>query len=311
MVLFPWKALATNKLTSTLISGRLTTKYSGKKPIGLHFFTDNNKKQLDRNKQQVSEQTKNNEENDGEFDSFSNVVENKLSAKSLKRLMKRVVKDDMTKEYFQSRGIPLSLLVARKACRDEQLQRNLANILSQYTESSPTTEEAIVDVKRDEISGTFHSDEENDKVILACLPVLAKYLEDKYPKQVHAHHRILKVVDLSRPEDWYPLARNIQRKVILHIGPTNSGKTHAALEALRTAKSGIYCGPLRLLAWEVHERLNKGDENHHPVPCDLLTGQEQTEIPNAQHISCTVEMAPVHTRFQVGVIDEVCTFHID
>lgn len=34
------------------------------------------------------------------------------------------------------------------------------------------------------------------------------------------------------------------------MGPTNSGKTHAALQALKAADTGIYCGPLRLLAWE-------------------------------------------------------------
>ena len=35
------------------------------------------------------------------------------------------------------------------------------------------------------------------------------------------------------------------------MGPTNSGKTHAALQALKSADTGVYCGPLRLLAWEV------------------------------------------------------------
>ncbi len=39
-------------------------------------------------------------------------------------------------------------------------------------------------------------------------------------------------------------------------GPTNSGKTYTALQALRAAKRGVYCGPLRLLAMEVYETLN-------------------------------------------------------
>jgi ATP-dependent RNA helicase SUPV3L1/SUV3 len=34
-------------------------------------------------------------------------------------------------------------------------------------------------------------------------------------------------------------------------GPTNSGKTYQALQALASAKRGVYCGPLRLLAMEV------------------------------------------------------------
>ncbi len=40
-------------------------------------------------------------------------------------------------------------------------------------------------------------------------------------------------------------------QVVAHMGPTNSGKTHAALQALKAAETGVYCGPLRLLAWEV------------------------------------------------------------
>ena len=55
--------------------------------------------------------------------------------------------------------------------------------------------------------------------------------------------------------DYYPLARNMHRKFILHIGPTNSGKTYGAVKALEEADSGIYLGPLRLLAYEEYERL--------------------------------------------------------
>ena len=54
----------------------------------------------------------------------------------------------------------------------------------------------------------------------------------------------------------YPEARNMKRKIIFHAGPTNSGKTHEALERFQSAKSGIYCGPLRLLASEVYQKTN-------------------------------------------------------
>ena len=55
----------------------------------------------------------------------------------------------------------------------------------------------------------------------------------------------------------YPEARAIQRKIIYHSGPTNSGKTYHALERFLKAKSGVYCGPLRLLANEVHVKTNE------------------------------------------------------
>lgn len=54
----------------------------------------------------------------------------------------------------------------------------------------------------------------------------------------------------------YPAARRFKRSIVCHVGPTNSGKTYEALERLRGAQNGVYCGPLRLLAWEVHEKLN-------------------------------------------------------
>ncbi|KAI0029003.1 hypothetical protein K488DRAFT_33767, partial [Vararia minispora EC-137] len=50
----------------------------------------------------------------------------------------------------------------------------------------------------------------------------------------------------------------MRRRVIMHVGPTNSGKTHNALRALAAAPVGLYMGPLRLLAYEIFHRLNAG-----------------------------------------------------
>ncbi|XP_044483934.1 DExH-box ATP-dependent RNA helicase DExH16, mitochondrial isoform X1 [Mangifera indica] len=106
--------------------------------------------------------------------------------------------------------------------------------------------------------------------------------------------------DLTRPHTWYPRARNKIRKVFLHVGPTNSGKTHRALKRLELSSTGIYCGPLRLLAWEVAKRLNRAN-----VPCDLITGQEREEVDGAKHKAVTVEMADVTTDYDCAVIDEI------
>jgi ATP-dependent RNA helicase SUPV3L1/SUV3 len=62
----------------------------------------------------------------------------------------------------------------------------------------------------------------------------------------------------------------------------------------------VYCGPLRLLAREIAQRLNKVN-----VPCSLITGQERDEIEGAKHSSVTVEMADVSTEYQCAVIDEI------
>lgn len=89
------------------------------------------------------------------------------------------------------------------------------------------------------------------------------------------------------------------KTVTLHIGPTNSGKTYAALQALREAKSGLYAAPLRLLAHEVYECLRSSG-----IRVSLLTGQQQIIDEDATHVACTVEMAPNRV-FDVGVVDEI------
>lgn len=101
------------------------------------------------------------------------------------------------------------------------------------------------------------------------------------------------------PMDGYPLARTMHRHFVLHVGPTNSGKTHDALQALMAAQSGAYLGPLRLLAYEQFDRMNREG-----CPCSLLTGEERQEVPGARHVSSTVEMANFHSPIRVAVIDE-------
>ncbi|KAF4697529.1 hypothetical protein FOZ60_004401 [Perkinsus olseni] len=93
------------------------------------------------------------------------------------------------------------------------------------------------------------------------------------------------------------------------------------MQALRTASRGVYCGPLRLLAWQCYEDLLAMG-----LDTDLLTGQEHirgksaegsepqldlapeaTETGVGSHLSCTVEMCPGpgSVDYDVGVIDEV------
>lgn len=116
------------------------------------------------------------------------------------------------------------------------------------------------------------------------------------------------VTDLRLPENAYGPARTLTRQIHMHVGPTNSGKTHGALVALSRARTGLYCGPLRLLAHEVWERLNEGTI-HPSIPpraCNLRTGEEQRIVdPLAGLVSCTVEMADPNSAYDVAVIDEI------
>ena len=85
---------------------------------------------------------------------------------------------------------------------------------------------------------------------------------------------------------------------------SQTGKTYQALKRLQEADpakgGGLYCGPLRLLALEVYESLNRQG-----VMCDLLTGQEKREVPGSAHTSCTVEMVSVTKNYDVAVVDEI------
>jgi len=97
---------------------------------------------------------------------------------------------------------------------------------------------------------------------------------------------------------WQHEYRNEQH-ISLHIGPPNSGKTHNALQALIEAGSGWYLAPLRLLAFEIFDRLNQQG-----VYCNLLTGEEYIPIPGATITAATIEMFNPNQSGECVVIDE-------
>ena len=101
------------------------------------------------------------------------------------------------------------------------------------------------------------------------------------------------------PKNEYPMARMMHRHFIIHMGPTNSGKTYGSLQRLAAAKNGVYLGPLRLLALEVQEKLLARGVN-----CSLLTGEEEDLREHATHVASTVEKADLSALYDVVVIDE-------
>lgn len=115
----------------------------------------------------------------------------------------------------------------------------------------------------------------------------------------HLFHRELSTILPPHPKDEFPETRRLRRSFVIHVGPTNSGKTFHALERLKKAQNGLYLAPLRLLALEVFERLN--DEG---VRCNLLTGEEEISHPNIRHTSCTIEKADFSRIYDMVVIDE-------
>jgi ATP-dependent RNA helicase SUPV3L1/SUV3 len=138
-----------------------------------------------------------------------------------------------------------------------------------------------------------------NEFIKTILPLYFQHLQDLYPKEHFEFKDLLKLSDLRSPSEWHPFARSLNRKIILHLGPTNSGKTFNALKRLEETKNGIYCGPLRLLAHEVYDKFKAKGMN-----CNLITGQIEKHE-DSDLYSCTVEMVNYQKEFEVAVIDEI------
>ncbi len=103
----------------------------------------------------------------------------------------------------------------------------------------------------------------------------------------------------ENPVELYPVARKMKRHFVLHIGPTNSGKTYDAMQALRKAGSGVYLAPLRLLAYEQYETMNADGYS-----CSMITGEERIDEPGSLFTASTIEMADLKETYEAAVIDE-------
>ncbi|MEP6102418.1 helicase-related protein [Parasphingorhabdus sp.] len=89
--------------------------------------------------------------------------------------------------------------------------------------------------------------------------------------------------------------------LIAVLGPTNTGKTHLAIERMCAHSSGMIGFPLRLLAREVYDRVValKGANR-----VALVTGEEKIIPKNAQWFLCTAEAMPMDREFSFVAIDE-------
>ena len=90
------------------------------------------------------------------------------------------------------------------------------------------------------------------------------------------------------------------------LGPTNTGKTHFAIERMIAHRSGMIGLPLRLLAREVFDKIVriKG-----AADCALITGEERVVPPHPRYFVCTVEAMPVDIPVAFLAVDEIqlCT----
>ena len=114
-----------------------------------------------------------------------------------------------------------------------------------------------------------------------------------------AENRLLREQLIATFPDWRHEQRANQRVKVL-LGEANSAKTWAALERLLATGTGWYLAPLRLLAYEIYDALNRRG-----IACNLLTGEEALVVSGAQITAATIEMFDTLSRGGCVVIDEL------
>jgi len=99
-----------------------------------------------------------------------------------------------------------------------------------------------------------------------------------------------------------------KHKITAVLGPTNTGKTHLAIETMLSFDSGMIGFPLRLLAREVYDKVIK-KINLEKVA--LITGEEKIIPSNAKYFLCTVESMPIDKHLEFVGVDEIqmCSDH--
>lgn len=206
-----------------------------------------------------------------------------LNKQQIQSILNKLYIDQQIKEVAQEHGL------------DEYLFQEAFIRFRKFCQDSKVLPPELHIILSDIVQGSGHPHD-----------VFPSFLE--YAKQVFPHLKcmddLFKISDLTNPPHWYPDARAMQRKIVFHAGPTNSGKTYHAMEQFLKAESGVYCGPLKLLATEVFNK-----SNDRGTVCDLVTGEERRygrpESTPSSHVACTVEMASMSQKFDVGIVDEI------
>ena len=194
------------------------------------------------------------------FHDFLEVYNEKLSSTTVSRML-----DDVWEDVAE-------------ACFDELQEEYLADLL------------ALAEIPFDErLHGEIFERDEEDR---------ERKKAEKLAEEARKKAEEERIIEDIFGQSYTPSLRTNIRYV-LHIGETNTGKTHQALQKMKEAQSGLYLAPLRLLALEVFDRLNAEG-----VPCSLKTGEEEKPMAGAEHISSTVEMFHEKDYYEVIVIDE-------
>ena len=200
-------------------------------------------------------------------------------------------------------------LLARRALVEERATRDAVDDLNQDVEEfvreiADQADEAGLDPMLflhvlEELETSEPAEFVFDRIRQRLLHAIEREQEERHAA------RTKESINLAEYPASFEVARKMARRFIALLGPTNSGKTHRAMEHLAQADSGVYLAPLRLLALENYERLqNTVRADGEPVKVSLITGEERRLAEGGTHVASTVEMLDTKTPVQVAVIDE-------
>ena len=96
--------------------------------------------------------------------------------------------------------------------------------------------------------------------------------------------------------------RSDPSRILAVLGPTNTGKTHFAIERLLAHRSGMIGLPLRLLAREIYDRIAR---ERGPDAVQLVTGEEKIGSDKAPYVVATVEAMPLDRPVACLAVDEI------
>jgi ATP-dependent RNA helicase SUPV3L1/SUV3 len=196
---------------------------------------------------------------------------------------RKLLQERVTQAVVDSLNASVAVFVNDIACQCEDANLDAAIFLSQLAELE-TSEPA---------SYVFERIEQR-----------VEHAIERAQEERHAA-RTKESINLAEYPESFEVASRMPRRFIALLGPTNSGKTHRAMEALALADSGVYLAPLRLLALENFERLQAARPHGKPLAVSLVTGEERRIAENGTHVASTVEMLDTRTRVAVAVIDEI------
>ena len=151
-------------------------------------------------------------------------------------------------------------------------------------------------------STTFEDLEFHPDQITALLPKVARWTtRDAEPGRSRISNGVIaRRAGLDRYAAHFAEARALNRRITVVIGPTNSGKSHYALDRLGCS-SRAALPSRRFACWPWNSRTHWPRAGCWPAS---MTGEERQVFPGARHVACTVEMAHTSRTVDVAVIDE-------